>query len=510
VAVVGAGFSGVLTAAHLLRDPLGPRVVLIERGPRFARGAAYATGNPRHLLNVRGSNMSAFPEAPSHFLDWLGVSLAEGERAFVTRQRYGEYLQSLLGEAARGSAGRLTFEHDAATAVARTSGGWAISLAMGRRIRADAAVLAIGNLPPPVPDGVAAEVISSPRWIAEPWAQGEERRWEQGDVLLIGSGLTAMDVALTIADHAPGARVTALSRHGLAPQAHAPTGLAQYPVSPPPGSVLHVLREVRRAARHDWRAAADGLRPYVQSLWRSWDLPQRRRFLRHLRPFWEVARHRLAPEAHARLEELRTRGLLEIAAGRLQSLRLVAGGLEAVWSPRGEREAHRRRFAMAVNCVGPLSDVARSDDPLVCELLRSGLARSDACRLGMDVDDESRPLGRDGRPSDGLFAVGPLTRGQIYEMTSVPDIRIQAAAVARAVLAGVVRPDPALAPGGGQGVDRVVGELRTWISEQSAELDREIESKVSSRRVRSAWELRGRKSALDEVAAWLEAREPDA
>jgi hypothetical protein len=165
---------------------------------------------------------------------------------------------------------------------------------------------------------------------------------------------------------------------------------------------------------------------------------------------------------------------------------------------------------MAVNCAGPLSDVARSDDPLVGELLRSGLARSDACRLGLDVDDDSRPLGRDGRPSDGLFAVGPLTRGQIYEMTSVPDIRIQAAAVARAVLAGVVRPDPDLGSGGGNGGDRVAWELRSWIAEQSAELDREIESKISSRRVRSAWELRGRKSALDEVAAWLEAREPDA
>jgi uncharacterized NAD(P)/FAD-binding protein YdhS len=186
--------------------------------------------------------------------------------------------------AARGAAGRLTFEHDAATAVARTSGGWAVTLAMGRRLRADAVVLAIGNLPPPAPDGVASEVIASPHWIADPWAQGEERRWPQGDVLLIGSGLTAMDVALTIADHAPGARVTALSRHGLAPQPHAPTGLTQHPASPPPGSVLAVLREVRRAVRQDWRAAADGLRPYVQSLWRSWDLAQRQRFLRHLWP----------------------------------------------------------------------------------------------------------------------------------------------------------------------------------------------------------------------------------
>ena len=95
VAVIGAGFSGVLTALRLLSAPDGPNVRLIEKGPRFGRGAAYATASPHHILNVRATNMSAFVEQPAHFRDWLGARGDVG-RMFVTRDEYGQYLQSLL------------------------------------------------------------------------------------------------------------------------------------------------------------------------------------------------------------------------------------------------------------------------------------------------------------------------------------------------------------------------------------------------------------------------------
>jgi len=93
VAVIGGGFSGLLTAVHLLSQPGGPKVRLIERRATFARGAAYSTSNPDHLLNVRAANMSAFPDAPSHFIDWLAAEgEADAQQAFVTRDRYGAYL----------------------------------------------------------------------------------------------------------------------------------------------------------------------------------------------------------------------------------------------------------------------------------------------------------------------------------------------------------------------------------------------------------------------------------
>jgi uncharacterized NAD(P)/FAD-binding protein YdhS len=505
VAVIGAGFSGVLTAAHLLRADDGPKVLLIERGPRFGRGAAYASASPHHLLNVRGANMSAFPEAPSHFLNWLGVDQAEGEAVFVTRDRYGEYLQSVLREAAARDPSRLVFEHDAAVALALGPRGWTVTLAMGRTLSADAVVLAIGNLPPPVPVEAELALLASQRWVADPWDWIGSGRSLDGDALLVGAGLTAVDVALSIQEQRPGTYVLALSRRGLVPQAHGPVGARATPAATPRGSAAEVFAQVRSQAREDWRSAIDALRPHVQALWRGWSLAERRRFLRHIRPWWEVGRHRLAPEVHDRLDRLRDEGLVEVAAGRLQTLALVRGGVEAKWAPRGGGPVLSRCFSVVVNCVGPLSDLERSDDPLVRTLLQAGLARPDGCRLGLDVDGASRPLSTDGTASPGLFAVGPLTRGEVYEMTSVPDIRIQAADVARSLLADLAgRAGIAAGPCADE---RLARELRRYLQERSDELDLEIEAKMVARRMRTAWELRGRRAALEDLVGWLEARE---
>ncbi len=232
VAVIGAGFSGVLTALRLLLAADGPRVLLIERAAKFGRGAAYATNNPRHLLNVRAANMSAFVEEPSHFLDWLtseGTGPAERgaadvdryghdlapEKAFVTRDRYGQYLQSLLRKAAAGggrAAGRLSLEHDEVRALTRNGAQWELHLALGRVVTADAVVLALGNLPPPTPVEVDQRLVDDGLFVADPWAWDPARTPPDGEVLLLGSGLTAVDVTLSIEGERPGTRVTALSR----------------------------------------------------------------------------------------------------------------------------------------------------------------------------------------------------------------------------------------------------------------------------------------------------------
>ncbi len=494
----------MLTAFHLLRATEGPRVILIERGPRFGRGAAYATANPDHLLNVRGANMSALPDTPSHFLDWLGASASDGERVFVTRERYGQYLQSLLREAASAAAGRLAFEHDAVVGLERADDGWSLDLAMGRKVQADSVVVAIGNLPPKAPEGVDEETLASDRWVPDPWRWIETGGAVHGDVLLIGSGLTSVDVALAIQERRPGARVVALSRRGLTPRAHAPAETRAAGDLVPAGGVSDVVCQIRAAAQQDWRAAIDALRPHVQNLWRSWDLKERRRFLRHVRPLWEVARHRLAPDVAARLTSLAEAGMFEVAGGRLLSLTPAPDGFEAAWTPRGGGAPIRRTFSLAINCAGPLSEIERSDDPLVANLLARGLVRADACNLGLDVDAKSRAIGADGRAVEGLYAVGPLTKGQFYEMTSVPDIRIQAAEVADAIL---TRLASASASGGlGGRSEALACELRAHLAETIAELEVEIEAKTASRRARSAWELRGRRGALEDLAEWLELR----
>ncbi len=438
VAIVGAGFSGLLTALHLLRERDGPRVLLIERGPAFGRGAAYSTTRQEHLLNVRAGNMSAFPEQPAHFVDWLArQGQAEEVTTFVTRARYGGYLQAMLREAAEASAaGRLILEADDAVELRPEPRGWTVELGMGRNLRVDAAVLAVGNLPPHLPPGVDAETAMSHAYFGDPWSADFGALPEEGCVVMIGAGLTMVDLALRLASERPGLRLLALSRRGLPPRRHLGRGPAPEPFAPEPAdtprSLLRRLRE--GAASSDWRALVDGLRPHVQSVWRSWSLEERSRFLRHLRPWWDIHRHRLAPAVAAKLDHLTASGALTIAAGRILSVRADGDALQVAWTPRASRERRALTAVGVVNCTGPNGDLARVSDPLLSGLVAGGLIQADACRLGLDVGADGRLIGRDGAANLDLYAVGPITRGAFWEITSVPDIRVQAAQCAAAIL----------------------------------------------------------------------------
>lgn len=426
VAVVGGGFSGLLTALHLLREHPSVTVHLIERSSSLGRGRAYGASNPDHLLNVRAANMSAFPDRPDHFLSWLNE--ADGD-AFVSRSRYGDYLQSLLeweiGDPRQDR--RLIRQFGEVVAAARETDGWRIRLADGRSLAADALVLAVGFLAPRFPAPVEANALC----IADPWS-ADLTRLPQGDVLLVGAGLTMVDVALSLAG--PHRRLTALSRRGLLSLSHAPTS-AQPPPDSDLSSPLAALRALRAHAEAvGWREAVDSVRPATAAVWARWTLADRRQFLRHLRPWWDIHRHRMAPAVAGRIASLRSAGTLTVQAGRLESARVIDGQVEARIRPRGGA-ATTRRFAAVVNCASPQSDPASDRNGVVADLWAQGLLRADPLKLGIEVDAGLTAIGSAGTASAGLFAVGPLTRGLSWETVAVPDLRLQTRQAARSVLA---------------------------------------------------------------------------
>jgi uncharacterized NAD(P)/FAD-binding protein YdhS len=431
VAVIGGGFSGLLTALHLLRIDSGVTVRLVERAPRFGRGRAYATASPDHLLNVRASNMSAFADQPDHFQAWLAQ---RGERrdAFVSRRLYGDYLQELLRQSVRapGQAGRLLLEADEAKALRPAGGGFHVELALGRSFEADAVVLATGLSQPAAPGAVGAEARRAPGYVADPW-NCELSRLPKGEVLVLGTGLTMVDAVLGLATE--GRRVTALSRRGLQARAHAPT----VAVAPPKGlpaslaQTLHVMRAYARAV--GWREAVDSVRGVAPAIWRAWSLTERRRFLRHLRPWWDVHRHRMAPTVGARITALQAAGDLTVLGGELIALRPAPGGFEAEIRPRNARTAVTSVYAAVVNCTGLSGDLASDRSGLFADLAAQGLAVRDPLGLGLDVDESFRLRDAGGQPTPGLYAVGPLTRAAFWEAVAIPDLRNQTAALARTV-----------------------------------------------------------------------------
>jgi len=431
VAIVGGGFSGTLLAVNLLRHD-GPRATLIERRDHTARGVAYSAAHPDHLLNVRAENMSALPDDPDHFVRWLEEH-RPGVGGFVPRLVYGDYLDDLLTETMARAPGRLQVVRSEVADVAVETRGVRLSFADGHRLAADSAVLAPGNLPPHTPAGIDPGALSAGSYVTDPWHGDIASGLGADDTLLVlGTGLTMVDIALLLDARGFAGRIVALSRHGLVPRAHArgvpATTRSQRP-APTASALVSALRE--RAAQVDWRAAVDELRPYTQGLWRAMDVAERQRFLRHLRPWWDVHRHRLAPSVAKTIEAMRADGRLTILAGKVTAAAAEGDRVRLSYRPRHGDTLETLRVRRIVNGTGPQGDLTATREPLLANLRDRGLLRADPLRIGIDVDQDSRAISAGGTSSDRLTVIGPMTRGAFWEIVAVPDIRRQAWSVAR-------------------------------------------------------------------------------
>ncbi|GEO36185.1 putative NAD(P)/FAD-binding protein YdhS [Skermanella aerolata] len=457
IGIIGAGFTGTLLAVHLLRQAETPtHLFLVERRGDFGRGVAYSTGNDAHLLNVRAFNMSAYPDDPRHFLKWLWArddprspanAIPPSGHAFVSRGLYGTYIQEQFATAVREAAGHVTCStlgDDVVDLRRRPEGGFVLRLACSTEIEVDTVALCIGNFPPALPGGVCPEGARSPFYIGDPWNAPEIAGIPpDAPVLVLGTSLTTADLVISLQRNGHRGPITALSRRGLLPTTHKEA--RSYPGyvddfladDAPPLRVLDLLRRVRREvivgahAGYDWRSVLDALRPNLRRLWRRLPDAQRRRFLRHLRPYWDIHRHRMAPEVASLLDKLQLEGRLTFQRGRLRTLRPTPGGLVPVVTPHGASEETELAAGWVINCSGPACDYARIGHPLVRSLLDGGLARPDALGLGLDVTDHSVVIGADGSPTEGLYALGPVTRGAFWEITAVPELRVQCAEIAR-------------------------------------------------------------------------------
>lgn len=434
VAIVGAGFSGTMLALNLL-EQADVEVLLIERDRhRMGAGVAYSSSESAHLLNVRAGNMSAFADRPDHFCDWLATRGLGCDAAFVTRATYGRYLREALAEALERHGRRLKLVEDEVLDIEERGGRVTLGLVNGGLIEADRAVLAIGNLPPHDPPAVAKAHLPAHRYIGDPWATPFEGGLDaDASVLIIGTGLTAVDAILRLVAHGHAGPITALSRRGLRPHRHVDGLPRPKPVLAKPAPELSELVGWARgeARRHDWRLVVDSIRPITQMMWAAADARKRERFLRHLRPFWDVHRHRLAPEVADRIDALVASGQLSFRAGKIAKVTAGRDALAVEWRPRGGDRTERLDVARMINCTGPQGDLLRSSDPLVKRMLGARRIRPDALRLGLDIDRDGHVIDAHGRASEHMLAIGPMTRGDLWEVVAVPDIRIQVSALAR-------------------------------------------------------------------------------
>ena len=450
IAIVGAGFSGTVLAASLLRSApaRATEVCLVERGTSMGRGMAYAVHECAYVLNVPANRLSADSKDPEAFLRFARRSIpdAHGED-FLPRALYGDYLQDLLLRAQAAAAPHVTLRRvfGEVMDVARSADGNSLDARFADRaaLNAQRVVLAPGN-PRPRPLAAAAALRTHPAYIDDPWVLPTHLGAEHS-VLIVGNGLTMADVALNLSRHPDRVpRLFTLSRRGVVslPQTtFRPTALSgDGGALLECGSIRAVVAATRALVRDvvrlggDWREVVTYLRTLAPGLWQRLPVPERRRFLRHVQSLWDVHRHRLPPQVATRVAELRESGRLEVGAGRIEELAPQGSRLRVTWRPRGAATSATRVVDALVNATGPDYVLKRSEDPLLRSLQGSGLVSADELDLGIRTDLEGACIAADGTVSDRLFYLGPMLRAVHWEATAATELRNHAERLALRLL----------------------------------------------------------------------------
>lgn len=449
VAIIGGGAAGVLVALRLLADPALPlRIALVDPAAEPGGGAAYATAQATHLLNVPAGRMSAFQDDPGHFVRYLAVrGYGEAETlptAFVPRRAYGRYLLDTLR--AQPGFEALRVQRDRVDGIDAMPGGQRLRLASGGQLDTRCVVLAVGNRPRPLPGSVMQGVVP----VVEAWDDGAVAAIpEEADVCIVGSGLSMVDAVLCLAERHRG-RIRVVSRHGLLPRPHAaagPAGAAPAGLDAP--SLRARLRALRAAicaataAGEPWQWVFDRLRPHGQTLWTSLPHAEQQRFLRHAVRHWDVHRHRIAPAAATTLAALQDAGRLQVQAARLQGVALREDGrIEVTVQPRYADASEQFTVDRVINATGIDTTIDPRPDRLLGQLQANGRIVAGPHGLGVAAATDGRVVNASGRTDPALFVIGALRMGQLWETTAIHELREQAHEIAAAIVAsrGEVRP----------------------------------------------------------------------
>ncbi|WP_445679367.1 FAD/NAD(P)-binding protein [Radicibacter daui] len=443
IAVVGGGFTAAAVIAALARSvSAGLTLQVFEPSGQLGKGLAYGRSNAHQLLNSRALNVGLDPTRPRDFIDWLlandweGAATSAGggslEASFVPREAFGRFVNErlLTGVAAHGDLDLRLFA-EAVTAVHHRTEGFDLTLASGAHFTADIVMLATGYGSRRSAGGHCGDVYDESAYEGLP---------QQGSVAFLGTGLSMIDGLLTLRRQGFQGAVTAISRRGLLPRPHARTAPTRF-VPDLAGvasmsAILHRLRQATRQAEAQgevWQSIIDGLRPHIAGLWQALDGREQARFLRHLRAYWNVHRHRVPPQIGRKLEDEVRSGALRLVAGRVSRTHpLSEGGLGVIYRPRSTRLEFEERFDAVFDCRGTAPDTG---GVLERQMVAEGLLRRDPHNLGFYVDATGRARDSIGAPADDLFALGPLGQGSLLEVTAIGEIVAQADRAARHIAA---------------------------------------------------------------------------
>ena len=445
VTIIGGGASGTLLAINLLGYSGSERVEvnIVEKRSRVGRGVAFGTDHDVHLLNVPSGKMSAFPDDPGHFHQWLIAQGNEFEAtSFVPRKYFADYLAATLESAAANARPNVALNIYDGEAVSMDANGARAEIvtAEGDNFYSDAVVLAFGNFLPPHPSVKDLAFTVQPKYFRDAWSPSVEEMVDPEDsVLIIGTGLSMADAVMQLANRGHRGEITAISTRGILPAVHElghtyPDFYGELKGRTKITELFKIVRRHMRKADSDgsnWRAVIDSLRPHTQRIWLDLPFAEKRYFMQHLSRYWNAARHRMPVETASVIDRLKKTGQLEVLSGRLRSI-THSNDFAVEFSVNGETQTIA--VDAVINCIGPESNYARLESPLVQDLLAKGLIRCDSLSFGLDAAPDGNLIAGDGERSPVLFTLGTALKGILWESTAIPEIRMQARDLSKKLL----------------------------------------------------------------------------
>ena len=436
VGIIGGGISGTFIVLNLLKQARQPlHVIWFDAHNRFCKGLAYSTQQETHLLNVRAGNMSAFPDEPNHFVMWLAKYHPEYTALdFVPRKLFGAYVTHTyhaLKETNKHLV--ITCKAEEVRSIDRTDNTYRIHAKGTDEVHK--IVLALGNFLPANPPSYSAVFTQSKHYFRDAFqAEVIPQALAVKSVTIIGAGLTMLDIVVSLeALHYKG-NITIISPHGYLPQAHAEIPETPFAFLDPEHT--YTLAELYSLVKHQLRLALqsglnpqrviDGMRPHLQGLWLNFTFEEKKRFLRHLRHKWGVARHRAPLSGTRTIKRMLETQQLTVIKGRIFNIETEREEFIIHYSGAG-KTAESFKTEVIINCTGPEPDITKTESVLLKQLIISGLIRSDELKYGI------RAL-RTGRINENMYTIGPPLKGLLWESTAVPEIRLQAKELASEII----------------------------------------------------------------------------
>ncbi len=433
IAIVGGGISGTLTVLQLIKQcKTALTIFWFDSQNVFCKGYAYHTFDENHLLNVRANNMSIFADDPQHFINWLTNKYAHySSTDFVPRKIYGEYVHDTFENLRHSNPFISIFQiAEEVKSIHQTNEGY--TLTSNQTFQAQKIVLAFGNFLPAHPSSITKDFITSKHYFQNAFNVHLMQHLALcHNITIIGSGLTMIDLVISLAHYDFKGKVQVISPHAYIPETHQENPLPS--ISPfiereriyGLTELLSIVnKELKQAKKHhlNTHSVVDVMRPYLQDIWFNFSIDDKKQFLRHLRHKWGVARHRAPSQSMAIFKELQSSGQLFLIKGRIKDIKSDKLGFEISYL-EPENQQKMLKTDLIVNCTGPESDYTKLKSPLIQQLVSDKLISADSLNYGLNAS-------REGCLAKNLYTLGPPLKGVLWESVAVPEIRVQAANLA--------------------------------------------------------------------------------